>query len=37
MSNKSIAAVLFETADVLELKDPEDRFRFNALGANSRI
>lgn len=30
MSNKQIAAVLFETADVLELKDPEDRFRFNA-------
>jgi len=30
MSNKQIAAVLFEMADVLELKDPEDRFRFNA-------
>ncbi len=30
MTNKQIASVLFEVADVLEIKDPDDRFRFNA-------
>ena len=33
MTNKQIASVLFEVADVLEIKDPEDRFRFNAFRA----
>lgn len=30
MTNKIIASNLFEMADVLELKNPEDRFRINA-------
>jgi len=30
MTNKQIASVLFEMGDVLELKNPEDRFRINA-------
>ncbi len=30
MTNKIIASTLFEMADVIELKNPEDRFRINA-------